>query len=66
MKKIKDPMIHGDVIYDQPLNEFLSHRIESVQCRALLANIGAIQGSFREKLYQELGLEHLHQRRWMR
>ena len=57
---------YGDVIYDQPLNESLSNRIKSVQYKAALAITGTIQGSSRKKLYQELGLEHLHQRRWMR
>ena len=28
--------------------------------------MGAIKGTSREKLYQELGLEYLQQRRWMR
>ena len=27
---------------------------------------GAIKGSSTEKLYQELGIEHLHSRRWFR
>ena len=63
---IKPHLDYGDVIYDQPLNESLSNRIESVQYKAALAITGAIQGSSQKKLYQELGLEHLHQRRWMR
>ena len=63
---IRPHLDYGDVIYDQPLNESLSNRIESVQYKAALAIIGAIQGSSRKKLYQELGLEHLHQRRWIR
>ena len=37
--------------------------IESVQYDATLAITWAINGSSREKLYQELGLEHLNQRR---
>ena len=57
---------YGDVVYDQPLNESLFSRIESVQYKVALAITGAIQGSSREKLYQELGLEHLHQRRWIK
>ena len=36
----------GDVIYDQSYNEYLSNRIESVQCKAALAITGAIQVSF--------------------
>ena len=63
---IRPHLDYGDVIYDQPLNESLSNRIESVQYKAALAITGAIQGSSQKKLYQELGLEHLHQRRWMR
>ena len=63
---IRPHLNYGDVIYDQPLNESLSNRIESVKYKAALAITGAIQGPSRKKLYQELGLEHLHQRRWMR
>ena len=40
--------------------------IESVQYNAALAITGAINGSSREKLYQELGFESLHDRRWCR
>ena len=40
--------------------------IESVQYNAALAITGAIHGSSREKLYQELGFESLHDRRWYR
>ena len=41
-------------------------KMETVQCNAALAITGAIRGSSREKLYQELGLETLQQRRWYR
>ena len=50
----------------KPLNESLSNRIKSVQYKAALAITGAIEGSSRIKLYQKLGLKHLHQRWWMR
>ena len=40
--------------------------MESIQYNAALAITGAIRGSSREKLYQELGLESLQQRRWYR
>ena len=52
-------MDYGDVIYGQPLNEYLSNGIESVQYKAAIAITGVIQGLSRKKLYQELGLEHL-------
>ena len=57
------PLIdYGDIIYDQPQNESFHHKIESVQYKASLAITGAIQGTSREKIYQELGL--LKSRRW--
>ena len=40
--------------------------IESVQGNATLAITGAVRGTSREKLYQELGFESLQQRRWYR
>ena len=41
-------------------------KMETIQYNAALAVTGAIRGSSREKLYQELGLETLQQRRWYR
>ena len=41
-------------------------KMETIQYNAALAITGAIRGSSREKLYQELGLETLQQRRWYR
>ena len=40
--------------------------METIQYNAALAITGAIRGSFREKQYQELGLETLQQRSWGR
>ncbi len=51
------------MIYDQPHNETFCRDIESIQYKAALAITGAIQGTSREKLYQELGLESLCDRR---
>ena len=42
----------------------LFQKCESVQYKATLAITGAIQGTSREKTYQELGLESLRARRW--
>ena len=41
-------------------------KLESIQYDAALAITGAIRGTSSEKLYQELGLESLQQRRWYR
>ena len=57
---------YGDVIYDQPINQSISDRTESVQYNAALAITGAIRGTSRIKIYKELGLESLKDRRWTR
>ena len=58
------PLIdYGDIIYDQPQNNFFSEKLESVQYKAALAINGAIQGTSRGKIYQELGLQSLKSRR---
>ena len=40
--------------------------VESIQYNTALAMAGAIKGTPEEKLYNELGLEYLKDRRWMR
>ena len=55
---------YGDIIYDHPQNESFCNKLELVQYKAALAVTGAIQGTSRDKLYQELGLESLKLRRW--
>ena len=63
---IRPHLDYGDVIYDQPNNNRLSEKIESIQYNAALAITGAITETSREKLYQKLGLESLKDRRWLR
>ena len=59
------PLIdYGDIIYDQPQNKSFSEKLEGVQYEAALAITGAIQGTSRDRIYQELGLESLKSRRW--
>ena len=55
-----------DVVYDKPNNNSFSARIETVQHNACLAITGAIRGTSMERLYTELGLKTLHDRRWYR
>ena len=57
---------YGDVIYDRAFNESFQNKLGSVQYKAALAVTGAIRGSSREKLYQELGFESLKSRQWYR
>ena len=54
------------MIYDRAYNISFHQIIESIQGNATLAITGAVRGTSREKLYQELGFESLQQRRWCR
>ena len=51
---------YGDIIYYQTFNESFHQRTESIQYNA------AIRGTSSEKFYQELGIEPLRSRRWLR
>ena len=55
---------YADVVFDQPHNETFCSTIEKIQYNAALAITGAIRGTSRERLYQELGFESLRDRRW--
>ena len=57
---------YGGVIHDQPNNNGLSEKIESIQYNAALPIIVASKGASKKKLYQELGLESLKDIRWLR
>ena len=62
---VRSQLDYGDGIYDQPNNSHFSDKIDSVQYNATLAINGAIRGTSKEKLYQELGLESLKDRVWL-
>ena len=62
---IKPHLDYGDVIMTN-LDASFSNKTEPVQYTTAVAITGAIKGSSRHKLCQELGLEHLQQRRWIR
>ena len=55
---------YDDVIYDHAFNEPFQNKLDSVQYNAALPTAGAIKGSSRENLYQELDLETLISWRW--
>ena len=63
---IQPHLDYGDIIYDQTYNTSFHQRLESLQYNAALAITGAIRGTSKEKLYNELGLESLQNRRWYR
>ena len=56
------PQVHyGDVIF---FNNYFHQRLEPIQYNSALSITGAIRGTSKEKLYQELGFESLQSRRW--
>ena len=63
---IRPLLDYGDIIYDRAYNTSFHQNIESIQYNAALAITGAVRGTSREKLYQELGFESLQQRCWYR
>ena len=63
---IRPHLDYGDVLYDQAFNNSFKEKLESFQYNTYLALTGAIRGTSKEKIYQELGLESLRYRRWYR
>ena len=63
---VRPHLDYVDVFYDQPNNEILCQKIESVQYNAAVAITGAIKGTSQVKLYNELGLGILKFKRWFR
>ena len=61
---IRPHLDYGDILYDKPSNDNFQDKMEKVQYRASLAVTGGIQGTSRERLYDELGLHSLVKRRW--
>ena len=57
---------YGDIIYDQAYDASFHQKLDSIQYNAALAITGAIRGTSKEKLYDELGLKTLEKRRWHR
>ena len=52
-KALLRPLLdYGDIIYDQPHNESVCEKLDSVQCKIALAITGVIRGTSREKIYQ--------------
>ena len=54
-----------DFIYDQTHNECFCNNLEKLEHNSALAITGAIKGTSKLKIYDELGLESLKVRRWM-
>ena len=52
---MKPHLGYADIIYDRAYNSSFHQNIESIQYNAALAITGAIRGTSKEKIYQELG-----------
>ena len=63
---IRPHLDYGDIVYDRAFNESFHKNLDSIQYNAAIAITGAIRGIYSEKLFQELGLESLKSRRWLR
>ena len=55
---------YANIIFDKRGNVNFKSKLERVQYDACLAITGAIQGTNRDGIYAELGLESLSARRW--
>ena len=56
---VRPHLDYGDILYDQAFNNSFYAKMKSIQYNACLAITGAIRGTSKEKIYQELGLESL-------
>ena len=61
---VRPHLDYGDILFDQTCKNSFHEKLESIQYNACLALTGAIRGSSKEKIYQELGFESLRVRRW--
>ena len=61
---VKPHLYYGDILYDQTYNSSLHEKLKLFQYYNCLALTGAIRGSSKEKIYQELGFESLRVCRW--
>ena len=55
---------YADIIYYKPFHESFKKKLETVQYRVAFVIRGAFKSTSRDRLYKELGLESLAQRRW--
>ena len=63
---VRPHLDYGDIIYDKAFIGSFQKKLETIQYNAALAIAGVIRGTSREKVYSELGLESLQDRRWYR
>ena len=57
---------YEDILHHETFNNSFHKKVELIQHNAAFAITDSIRGSYREKLYQELGFESLQQQWWYR
>ena len=60
---IRPNLDYADIICNEPFSKSLKRKIEMVQCNTAPIITGAFNGTSRDKIYQELGLQSLADRR---
>ena len=63
---VRSILDYADIIYDKPLTESFKDKLEMVQYNAALVITGAIKGTSHDRIYRELVLQSLAERRWSR
>ena len=63
---IRPHLDYGYILFDQTDNSSFDKKLESMQYNGCLVLTGALRGSSKEKIYQELGFESLRVRCWYR
>ena len=63
---IRPHLDYGDIVYDQAFNESFHKNIESIQYNTVIAIIGGMRVTSSVKPFQELRIEFLKTRRWLR
>ena len=63
---IRPHLDYADIIYVKPYIQTFVSKLESAKYNDYLAITGAIRGTSKERIYQELGIESLANRRWYR
>ena len=63
---VRPHLYYGDMIYDETYNASFHRKLESIEYSACLAITGTTRGTSYEKLNEELGLELLQSKQWLR
>ena len=60
---VRPHLDYGDILYDQAYNASFHQKLEKIQYNVCIAITGAVRGTSKEKIHQEVGLESLETRR---